>query len=53
MAIPHQYQCNILAVGVLSEIAMRVPLIIAGVSPLEIFHWMIYVFGAFLIKHGN
>ena len=28
---------------------MRVPLIIVWVSLLEIFHWMIYAFGAFLI----
>jgi len=28
---------------------MRIPLIIGGVSLLESFHWMIYVFGAFLV----
>jgi tellurite resistance protein TerC len=49
LAIPHQYQHKVLSVGILSAIAMRVPLIIAGVSLLETFHWMIYVFGAFLI----
>src|SRR3712207_4629377 len=49
LAIPHQYQHKILSVGILSAIAMRIPLIIAGVSLLETFHWMIYVFGAFLI----
>ncbi len=49
LAIPHQYQHKVLSVGILSAIAMRIPLIIVGVSLLEIFHWMIYVFGAFLI----
>ena len=48
-AIPYQYQHKVLSVGILSAIAMRIPLIIAGVSLLETFHWMIYVFGAFLI----
>jgi tellurite resistance protein TerC len=49
LAIPHQYQHKVLSIGILSAIAMRIPLIIAGVSLLETFHWMIYVFGAFLI----
>ncbi|HJU34503.1 MAG TPA: TerC family protein [Nitrososphaera sp.] len=49
LAIPHQYQHKVLSVGILSAIAMRIPLIIAGVSLLDTFHWMIYVFGAFLI----
>jgi tellurite resistance protein TerC len=49
LAIPHQYQHKVLSVGILSAIAMRIPLIIVGVSLLEAFHWMIYVFGAFLI----
>jgi tellurite resistance protein TerC len=49
LTIPHQFQHKVLSVGILSAIAMRIPLIIAGVSLLETFHWMIYVFGAFLI----
>ncbi len=49
LAIPHHYQHKVLSVGILSAIAMRIPLVIAGVSLLETFHWMIYVFGAFLI----
>jgi tellurite resistance protein TerC len=35
--------------GILGAIAMRVPLILAGAHLLEEFHWMIYLFGAFLI----
>jgi tellurite resistance protein TerC len=49
LAIPHHYQHKVLSVGILSAIAMRIPLVIAGVSLLKTFHWMIYVFGAFLI----
>jgi tellurite resistance protein TerC len=49
LAIQHHYQHKVLSVGILSAIAMRIPLVIAGVSLLETFHWMIYVFGAFLI----
>ena len=49
LVIPHRYQHKVLSVGILSAIAMRIPLIIAGVSLLETFHWMIYVFGAFLV----
>ena len=49
LAIPHQYQHKVLSVGIISAIAMRIPLIIVGVSLLEAFHWMIYLFGAFLV----
>ncbi|HEU4605372.1 MAG TPA: TerC/Alx family metal homeostasis membrane protein [Nitrososphaera sp.] len=49
LAIPHKYQHRVLSIGIISAIAMRIPLIIAGVSLLETFHWMIYLFGAFLI----
>ena len=39
-------------VGILSAIAMRIGLILAGVSLLESFHWMIYVFGGLLLFTG-
>src|SRR5688572_18197144 len=38
--------------GILSAIAMRIGLIIAGVSLLETFHWMIYLFGGLLLFTG-
>ncbi len=47
--IPHKFQHRVLSMGILGAIAMRVPLILAGVALLERFHWMIYLFGAFLI----
>ncbi|WP_268544519.1 TerC family protein [Candidatus Nitrosotenuis cloacae] len=47
--IPHKFQHRVLSMGILGAIAMRIPLIFAGVTLLEHFHWMIYLFGAFLI----
>lgn len=49
LAIPHAYQHKVLSVGIISAIAMRIPLILVGVSLLESFHWMIYVFGGMLL----
>jgi tellurite resistance protein TerC len=49
LGIPHRFQHKVLSVGIMSAIAMRIPLIIAGTSLLESFHWMMYVFGAFLL----
>lgn len=49
LGIPHQFQHRVLSVGIISAIAMRIPLIIAGTSLLEAFHWMMYVFGGFLV----
>ncbi|TBR12096.1 MAG: TerC family protein [Candidatus Nitrosotenuis sp.] len=47
--IPHKFQHRVLSMGILGAIAMRVPLILVGVTLLERFHWMIYIFGGFLI----
>ena len=52
LAIPHVYQHKVLMVGILSAIAMRIGLILAGVSLLESFHWMIYIFGGLLLFTG-
>ncbi len=49
LAIPHKYQHKVLTLGILSAIAMRIPLILAGVTLLETFHWMIYLFGGLLV----
>ena len=51
-SIPYVYQHKVLMVGILSAIAMRIGLILAGVSLLESFHWMIYVFGGLLLFTG-
>lgn len=49
LGVPHALQHRVLSVGILSAIAMRIPLMIVGVSLLETFHWMIFVFGGMLI----
>ena len=49
LGIPHNYQHNILMTGILGAIGMRIALILAGVSLLESFHWMVYIFGGLLV----
>ncbi len=49
LAIPYVYQHKVLMVGIISAIAMRIVLIVAGISLLETFHWMVYVFGGLLL----
>ena len=50
--VPVLYQHKILFWGILSALVMRAIFIAAGVALLEHFHWLIYVFGAFLIITG-
>lgn len=52
LGIPYIYQHKVLMAGILSAIVKRIGLIIAGVSLLETFHWMIYVFGSLLLFTG-
>jgi tellurite resistance protein TerC len=52
LGIPHQFQHKVLSVGIISAIVMRIPLIIVGASLLESFHWMMYIFGSFLLVIG-
>jgi tellurite resistance protein TerC len=52
LSIPYIYQHKVLMAGILSAIVMRIGLIIAGVSLLETFHWMIYLFGSLLLFTG-
>jgi len=51
--LPAQYQHRVLFYGVLGAIVMRGIFIAAGVSLLELFHWMLYVFGVILIVTGG
>ncbi len=50
--VPPIYQHKILFWGVLSALVMRAIFIATGVALLEYFHWLIYVFGGFLIITG-
>jgi tellurite resistance protein TerC len=51
-AVPDQYQHRVLFWGILGALIMRGLLILIGATLLETFHWIIYVFGAFLIFTG-
>ena len=52
LRIPALYQHRVLFWGILSALVLRAAMIFAGVAMLERFHWLIYVFGAFLIFTG-
>lgn len=52
LGIPHNYQHKILMTGILGAISMRIALILAGVSLLESYHWMVYIFGGLLVFSG-
>ncbi len=51
-AVPLRYQYRVLFWGVVGALIMRAIFILVGAQLLERFHWMIYVFGAFLIFTG-
>lgn len=50
--VPESYKHRVLFYGVLGALVMRVIFIFSGVALIEKFHWIIYVFGAFLIVTG-
>jgi tellurite resistance protein TerC len=50
--VPARYQHRILFWGILGALLMRGAMIAAGAYLIEQFHWIIYVFGAFLVFTG-
>lgn len=50
--VPAAYQHRVLFWGILGALIMRAIFIATGISLLEQFHWIIYVFGAFLLITG-
>src|SRR5208282_2482835 len=48
-AVPPAYQHRVLFWGILGALCMRGAMILAGAALIERFHWILYVFGAFLI----
>src|SRR5688500_10067953 len=50
--VPPQFQHRVLFWGVLGALVMRGVMIAAGALLIERFHWIIYVFGAFLVYTG-
>ena len=51
-AVPPAYQHRVLFWGILGALVMRAAFILAGAALLAEFHWILYVFGAFLILTG-
>lgn len=51
-AVPLELQKRVLIYGVLGAIVMRTMMIFAGVWLIAKFHWLLYVFGAFLLITG-
>ncbi len=51
-AVPPAFQKRVLMIGILGAIVLRTIMILVGAWLLEQFHWILYVFGAFLILTG-
>ncbi|MBM2802377.1 MAG: Integral rane protein TerC [Deltaproteobacteria bacterium] len=51
-AVPAMYQHRVLFWGILGALIMRAIFIAAGAALLSAFHWIIYIFGGFLIITG-
>jgi tellurite resistance protein TerC len=52
MGVPAVHQHRVLLWGILGALVMRAAMIFAGVAMIARFHWVIYVFGAFLVVTG-
>jgi tellurite resistance protein TerC len=50
--VPPAYQHKVLFWGILGALVMRVCFILAGVELIHRFHWLIYIFGGFLVFTG-
>lgn len=50
--VPKQYQHRVLFWGIMGALVMRMVMIFAGAELVERFHWIIYLFGAFLVYTG-
>ncbi|HVF68887.1 MAG TPA: TerC family protein [Pyrinomonadaceae bacterium] len=50
--VPAKFQHRVLFWGVLGALVMRITMIGLGAALIERFHWIIYVFGVFLIYTG-
>ena len=51
-SVPTEYQKRALIIGIIGAIVLRAGLILAGGWLLATFHWVLYVFGAFLVITG-
>jgi TerC family integral membrane protein len=51
-AVPAEFQRRVLIYGVLGAIVMRAAMILGGAWLVQQFHWVLYLFGAFLVITG-
>ena len=51
-AVPAEFQKRVLMIGIIGAIVLRTVMILAGSWLIAEFHWVLYVFGAFLILTG-
>jgi tellurite resistance protein TerC len=51
-SVPAKYQHRILFWGILGALVLRGTMIAAGALLIQRFHWIVYVFGAFLVLTG-
>ncbi|MCK6480995.1 MAG: TerC family protein [Planctomycetes bacterium] len=52
LGIPALYQHRVLFWGIISALVLRAAMILGGAALLQRFHWLIYVFGGFLVLTG-
>ncbi len=50
--VPKKYQHRVLFWGIFMALVLRMVMIFAGAALVEQFHWLLYVFGAFLVYTG-
>ncbi len=50
--VPHKHQHRVLFWGILGALVMRAGFIFLGITALQKFHWVMYVFGSFLLFTG-
>src|SRR6187402_356310 len=51
-SVPDSYQHKVLFWGIFGALVMRIIFIFAGIELIHKFHWLIYIFGGFLIFTG-
>ena len=52
LSIPALYQHRILFYGIIGAVGIRTAMVFAGVALLSSFHWLIFIFGGFLVLTG-
>lgn len=51
-AVPRALQHRVLFWGIVGALVMRLLMILAGAALIEVYHWVLYLFGAFLVVTG-